>query len=183
MRDVSYVIATVHEIALKGANRGWFERTLLQNIRSALRGLPVAEITLPARVVVRFSDATSWPEVLGRLSTVFGINGLIPVERAGTTYEELERFIDGHLAAFQGATFAVRCKRSDKRFPLTSEQMNRRLGEFFLRRTGTPVDLENPEVTIHVLVQVDGLYVYTKRYPGPGGLPVGTSGRVLVLMS
>jgi thiamine biosynthesis protein ThiI len=183
MRLVSYAIATVHEIALKGANRGWFERTLLHNIRAALKGLPVAEITLPARVVIRFVEPAEWSAVFARLSTVFGINGIIPVERAGATYEQLERFIGDHLPDFPGATFAVRCKRSDKRFPLTSEQVNRRLGEYFIRRTGTPVDLDNPEVTIHVLVQADGLYVYRDRYPGPGGLPVGTSGRVLVLLS
>jgi len=183
MRDVTYVIATVHEIALKGANRGWFERTLLHNVRAALKGLPVAEISLPARVVIRFAAPAAWPEVLERLSTVFGINGIMPVARAGTTYEQLEHFVDEHTGDFPGATFAVRTKRSDKRFPLTSEQVNRRLGEFFLTRTGTAVDLDEPEVTIHVLIQSDGIYVFSDRYPGPGGLPVGTSGRVLVLMS
>ncbi len=183
MRDVTYVIATVHEIVLKGANRGWFERTLIHNVRAALKGIPVAEVTLPARVVIRFAAPAPWPAVLERLSTVFGINGIIPVERAGTTYEHLERFVEGHAGEFPGATFAVRTKRSDKRFPLTSEEVNRRLGEHFRRRTGAAVDLDDPAVTIHVLVQSDGIYVFSERFPGPGGLPVGTSGRVLVLLS
>jgi thiamine biosynthesis protein ThiI len=183
MRLVSYVIATVHEVALKGANRGWFERTLVHNVRSALKGLPPAEVTIPARVVIRFSEPAPWGEAFARLSTVFGINGIIPVDHAGGTYEQLERFVDEHLAEFPGATFAVRCKRSDKRFPLTSDQVNRRLGAFFAERTGAAVNLDGPDVTIHVLVQSDGLYVFRERYPGPGGLPVGTSGRVLVLLS
>jgi thiamine biosynthesis protein ThiI len=183
MEHVFHVIATVHEVALKGANRGWFERTLVHNVRYALKGLPVAEVSIPARVVVRFQEPVPWREVLERLSTVFGLNGIIPVERAGTTYDQLERFVGERKADFEGKTFAVRCKRSDKRFPLTSEQVNRRLGAFVNELTGMAVDLENPDVTVHVLVQSDGLYVFRERFPGPGGLPAGTSGRVLVLMS
>jgi thiamine biosynthesis protein ThiI len=183
MELVTHVIATVHEVALKGANRGWFERTLLANVRAALRGLRVAEVSIPARIVIRFANPEPWAEVFARLSTVFGINGIIPVERAGTTYDQLEAFVGEHVAEFKGKTFAVRCKRSDKRFPMTSEEVNRRLGAFVNERTGMAVDLENPDVTFHVLIQSDGLYLFRDRYPGPGGLPAGTSGRVLVLIS
>ncbi|HVN75456.1 MAG TPA: tRNA uracil 4-sulfurtransferase ThiI [Thermoanaerobaculaceae bacterium] len=183
MDSVSYVIATVHEVALKGGNRGFFERTLVQNVRAALKGLPVAEVSIPARIVIRFAEPVAWFEVRGRLETVFGINGIMPVERVGTTYEQLERFVSEHAAGFVGATFAVRCKRSDKRFPMTSEEVNRRLGAFVNELTGKAVDLENPDLTLHVIVQNDGLYLYTDRVAGPGGLPVGTSGRVLVLLS
>jgi thiamine biosynthesis protein ThiI len=183
MERVTHVIATVHEVALKGGNRGWFERTLLANVRAALRGLPVAEVSIPARVVVRFSDPVPWAEVFRRLSTVFGVNGIIPVERVGATYDQLERFVGEHAGEFEGKTFAVRCKRSDKRFPMTSEEVNRRLGAFVNERTGMAVDLEDPDVTLHVLIQSDGLYLFRHRYPGPGGLPAGTSGRVLVLLS
>ncbi|HVN32294.1 MAG TPA: tRNA uracil 4-sulfurtransferase ThiI, partial [Thermoanaerobaculaceae bacterium] len=165
------------------ANRGWFERTLLANVRAALRGLRVAEVSIPARIVIRFADPEPWVEVFARLSTVFGINGIIPVERAGTTYDQLEAFVGEHVAEFKGKTFAVRSKRSDKRFPMTSEEVNRRLGAFVNERTGMTVDLENPDVTFHVLIQSDGLYLFRNRYPGPGGLPAGTSGRVLVLLS
>jgi thiamine biosynthesis protein ThiI len=183
MERVTHVIATVHEVALKGGNRGWFERTLLANVRAALRGLPVAEVSIPARVVVRFADPVPWAEVFRRLSTVFGVNGIIPVERVGATYDQLERFVGEHAGEFEGKTFAVRCKRSDKRFPMTSEEVNRRLGAFVNERTGMAVDLEDPDVTLHVLIQSDGLYLFRHRYPGPGGLPAGTSGRVLVLLS
>ncbi|MFI5143707.1 MAG: tRNA uracil 4-sulfurtransferase ThiI [Thermoanaerobaculales bacterium] len=77
----------------------------------------------------------------------------------------------------------MRCKRSDKRFPLTSEEVNRKLGAFVATASGLAVDLETPDVTLHVLVQNDGIYLFHRRFPGPGGLPVGTSGRVLVLLS
>ncbi len=183
MEQVSSVIATVHEIALKGGNRGWFERTLLANVRAALRGLPVASVTLPARVVVRFSAPVRWAEAFSRLSTVFGLNGIMPVERAGATYDQLEAFIGERIGDLAGKSFAVRCKRSDKRFPLHSNEVNRRLGAFVQERSGARVDLERPDVTLHVLLQSDGIWVYRDHFPGPGGLPVGSSGRVLVLLS
>jgi tRNA uracil 4-sulfurtransferase len=180
---VRHVILTYHELALKGGNRGFFERTLLRNVRRALSGLPVADITLPARVVVRFREDVPWSSVYPRLDTVFGINAILPVERAGTTYDQLEGFVAERLATLMGGSFAVRCKRSDKRFPMDSGELQRRLGGFIKGATGMRVDLEIPDVTVHVLVQSDGIYVYRKRFAGPGGLPVGSSGRVAVLIS
>jgi len=183
MELLSHVVATYHEVALKGGNRGFFERTLLRNVRTALKGLPVAEVSLPARVVVRFSEPVAWNDVRARLSTVFGLNGLIPVTLAGTTYADLERWVDEHADQLAGTSFAVRCKRSDKRFPMTSMEVDRTLGARINVLTGMPVDLTAPDVELHVLLQNDGIYVYRHRVPGPGGLPVGTSGRVLVLLS
>lgn len=183
MERVETVIATYHEVALKGGNRGWFERALLRNIRTALRGLPVREVSLPARVVIQFAQPVAWLEAYARLSTVFGLNNLIPVVRVGTTYEELEGFVAAHLDELGEGSFAVRCKRSDKRFPLTSEEVCRRLGAFIQKATGLAVNLEHPGTTVFVLVQNDGIYLYRQRFPGPGGLPMGTSGRALVLLS
>jgi len=183
MELTRYVIATCHEVPLKGGNRGWFERVLLRNVATALAGLPVAEITNPARLVIRFERPVPWAEVHARLATVFGLNGLIPVEQAGSTYDELEAHVGGMLGELHGESFAIRCKRSYKRFPLRSEEVARRLGAFVNVRSGMRVDLDAPDVAIHVLIQSDGVYVYLHRYPGAGGLPVGTSGRVLVLLS
>ena len=183
MTLVSFVLGTVHEIALKGSNRGFFQRALVRNMRAALAGLPVAEISLPARVVVRFAMPTSWHEVQARLNTVFGLKGIIPAEFAGFTYEQLETFVGAQLGELQARSFAICCRRSDKSFPLTSEDVNRRLGAFVQAGTGMAVDLDHPEVTLHVLVQNDGIYLFRHAAAGPGGLPVGTSGRVLALIS
>jgi thiamine biosynthesis protein ThiI len=183
METVSHVLATFHEVALKKGNRGFFERALLRNIRTALAGLPAAEISIPSRVVIRFAEPIAWTRVHPRLATVFGLNNLIPVARVGTTWEQLERHVSERLADLPGASFAVRCQRSDKRFPLTSVEVSVQLGALVKNATGKRVDLTKPEVTLGVMIQNDGIYFYRDRYPGPGGLPVGTSGRVLVLLS
>ncbi|GBC80529.1 putative tRNA sulfurtransferase [bacterium HR09] len=181
--EVRYVLGTYHEIILKGQNRGFFERKLLANIKRALAGLPVASVTIPSRVVIAFSEDVPWAQVQARLATVFGLAGLIPALWAGRTYEELERAVESRLHALGGESFAVRCKRSDKRFPLTSEDIQKKLGAFIKARTGKQVNLTNPDTVVRVYVQSDGLYLSLGEVPGPGGLPVGTSGNVLVLLS
>jgi len=183
MELVEHVVATYHEVALKGGNRGFFERALVRNVRTALAGLPVAEISVPSRIVIRFAEPVPWAAVHARLATVFGLVGILPAVRAGATYQQLEEYVAGHLGELRGATFAIRCHRSDKKFPLRSEEIARRLGQLVKDRTGMAVNLSDPEVAIHVLVQADGIFVYRARFTGAGGLPVGTSGRVLVLLS
>lgn len=183
MELVDHVIATYHEVALKGGNRGFFERALMRNVRTALAGLPVAEITQPSRIVIRFAAPVAWAEVYARLYTVFGLIGILPVTRVGGSYEQLEAHVAGHLDELEGGAFAIRCHRSDKRFPMTSEQVQRRLGQLVKDATGMAVNLDAPDVTIHVLIQSDGIFVYRRRFTAAGGLPVGTSGRVLVLLS
>ncbi|MCS7182673.1 MAG: tRNA 4-thiouridine(8) synthase ThiI [Thermoanaerobaculum sp.] len=181
--EVRYVLGTFHEIILKGHNRGFFERTLVANLRRALEGLPLASVTIPSRVVMAFHHEVPWPQIQARLATVFGLAGLIPAARAGESYEALEQFVSAHLDWVVGESFAVRCKRSNKRFPLTSEDIQRRLGAFIRHQTGKRVDLTNPATTVRVYVQTDGIYVSFNEYRGAGGLPVGTSGKALVLLS
>ncbi|MFN3413621.1 MAG: tRNA uracil 4-sulfurtransferase ThiI [Thermoanaerobaculum sp.] len=181
--EVRYVLGTYHEIILKGQNRGFFERKLMANIKRALAGLPVASITIPSRVVMAFSEDVPWAQVQPRLATVFGLKGLIPALWAGRSYEELERAVESRMHALGGESFAVRCKRSDKRFPMTSEDIQKKLGAFIKARTGKQVNLTAPDTVVRVYVQSDGLYLSLGEAPGPGGLPVGTSGKVLVLLS
>lgn len=180
----SFVLATYHEIILKGHNRGHFERKLVTNIKRALEGLPLASITIPARVVIKFATELPWKTLQERLGTVFGLKGFMPAACAGTTYQELEAFVAPRLAQLlPGESFAVRCKRSAKSFPMTSEEVQRRLGAFIKEQTGKRVDLGNPISTLRVYIQSDGLYVALGQFQGPGGLPVGTAGRTLVLLS
>lgn len=181
--EVRYVLGTYHEIILKGQNRGFFERALVANIKRVLAGLPVGSVTIPSRVVIAFSQDVPWSTVHPRLATVFGLKSLIPAVWAGTCYPELEQTVAARLATLPGESFAVRCKRSDKRFPLTSEEIQKKLGAFIKARTGKRVDLTDPDTVVRVYVQSDGIYLSLGEVPGPGGLPVGTAGKVLVLLS
>jgi len=184
MERVTQVLATTNEISLKGGNRKWFERTLTENVRRAVEDLPVAAVTRPAwRVLVSFSEPVAFAEAARRLHTVFGIGGIMAVEHAGFELSELEAVIEPRLAGLQPEHFAVRCLRSDKSYPMTSPEIERAIGTFVQEKTGWPVRLRQPALTIHILVDENGLFTWTRKVSGPGGLPLGVSGRAACLLS
>lgn len=179
----SWVLAAFGEVALKGGNRGFFERRLRESILASLAGLPVAELGLRGRVVVRFSEPVRFAAVAERLSCVLGLSWFAPVMMAGRTLAEVEASLLASVDPRGARTFGVRCRRSDKRFPQRSEEVARALGAAIQRATGMAVDLDAPELVVEVFVQDDGVYVGTSRCRGRGGLPTGTSGRVAALLS
>jgi thiamine biosynthesis protein ThiI len=184
MDAVTQVLATTGEISLKGGNRPRFERRLTDNLRAALADLPVIGVTRPAwRVLVTLARPVPFAEVARRLATVFGLTSFMPVRHAGRTLPELAAVLSDELSGLEPASFAVRCIRSDKRFPLTSPEIEREVGRRIQEQFGWRVDLSHPELTVHVLVDVRGLYLWTHRVGGPGGLPVGVGGRALNLLS
>ncbi len=184
MDTVTRVLATTSEISLKGGNRMWFERKLTDNVNKALGGLPVEAVDRPAwRVLISFSEPTSFAEVARRLGTVFGIGAIMAVEYGGQTIESLQDLLATRLAGLHAESFAIRCIRSNKQFPMTSPEIERALGAFVQARTGWPVDLSSPDLTLHVLVDEKGLFLWDRRIPGPGGLPVGVGGRATCMIS
>ncbi len=184
MESVTRVLATTHEVSLKGGNRRWFERHLGANVRRALADLPVEAVERPAwRVLVRFAEPIPFAEAARRLGTVFGINSILPVEPAGDTIDEVTAHLSGRLEGLTPRSFAVRCTRSDKLYPMTSVEIEREVGGVVKEHTGWRVDLEHPELTIRLLLDANGFWVWLRRVAGPGGLPVGTGGRALCLLS
>jgi thiamine biosynthesis protein ThiI len=184
MEMVTRILATTSEISLKGGNRRWFERTLTDNVRKALSDLPVGSVTRPAwRVLITFKESVPFAEAVRRLTAVFGIGAIMAVEHAGHTIEDLQTHLGPRLEDMTPSSFAIRCQRSEKRFPMTSPEIERALGTFVQDRTGWPVNLSNPVLTIHVLVDENGLFTWTQRVNGPGGLPVGVGGRATCLIS
>ena len=184
MDRVTQVLATTNEISLKGGNRPWFERTLGENVRTALVGLPVHTVHRPSwRVLITFSDGIDFEEVARRLVTVFGINAIMSVRHGGQTLDELKEELAPVMEPLDADSFAVRCTRSDKRFPMTSPEVEREIGTFIQQLKGWPVNLRRPNLKVSILIDERGLYFWTRRVPGPGGLPVGVSGRAICLLS
>jgi thiamine biosynthesis protein ThiI len=184
MEMVTRVLATTHEISLKGGNRRWFERALTANVRQALADLPVAAVSRPAwRVLVELEQPVPFLEVARRLGTVFGLQAIAAVEHGGQTLDDLERLIASRLEGLRPSSFAVRCTRSDKSFPMTSVDIERHIGAFIVERTGWPVRLSDPELTFNLLLDAAGFHLWFRKVLGPGGLPVGVSGRGLCLLS
>ncbi len=178
------VVVRYHEVALKRGNRAAFVGQLTENIRRALAGTGVQRIRNAAgRVVILLGKGADLAEVRARLSRTFGVANFSLALR---TDPEMNAMREGVLQATGGRefrTFAVRAKRADKQFPLPSPEIGRILGAAVAAKSGAEVDLEHPELTVSVEVLRDAAFVSIEKIPGPGGLPVGSSGRVLALLS
>jgi thiamine biosynthesis protein ThiI len=178
------VVVHYQEIALKGRNRPFFIERLVRNIRTATADLPVADVrALMGRLEVRLEPSAEWSLVHDRLSHVFGIGNFA---RAGSTPLDLEALaarIITELAGRDASSFRVSARRADKRFPLTSPEVEREVGGRIKEARGWPVNLDHPDLTIHVeLLSKEAFYFFGKER-GLGGLPVGVSGNVVCLLS
>src|SRR5947207_1486557 len=187
------IVLRYHEIALKGRNRPFFVRRLAENVAVAVAGLPVGVVDhASARLLLPLRDPEAWPAVRTRLARVFGIANFslaheLPLAtRAGDPAAELERLgrtVVACLADLPVPSFRVQTKRSDKRFALTSPEVNRVLGAAIQQATGARVDLDHAAVTVAVEILPGRAFFSVEKAAGAGGLPVGTSGRVLALLS
>jgi thiamine biosynthesis protein ThiI len=178
------IVIHYQEIALKGKNRPWFIARLTRNIRQAVRGLDVAEVrVLMGRIEVVLGPGSSWDAVRGRLSTVFGIANFARAARVKLDVETIAAEILKDLGPDDPPTFRVSARRADKRFPLTSPQIEREVGGRIKEARGWTVDLDEPALTINVETLTGEAFYSFGRERGPGGLPVGASGRVTCLLS
>jgi thiamine biosynthesis protein ThiI len=178
------VLVRYHEVALKKGNRPYFIEMLRRNLRSSLIDLDLKEIkNLPGRLLILLGDGAEVEQVRRRLERVFGVANFSFVERTPTDLESLKNGILDSLNGRQFGSFRVDTKRADKNFPLTSPEINRALGAAVKERSGARVDLENAELTISVEVLPRDAFFGFDKIPGPGGLPVGVSGKVLSLIS
>lgn len=173
--EYTYVVHYA-EIGLKGRNRPDFEHRLMKNIQDQHPGTELDR--LRGRIRVRSREKLD-------LSNVFGIAWWAEARVVPSRYEEIA---EGAVSILEGAglqprSFAVRATRADKVLSMNSQEIERRLGARLQQVFGWPVDLTSPELTLHVEVTREQTFLYTERNPGPRGLPVGISGKLMGLFS
>jgi len=171
------------EIGLKGRNRPNFEERLRQNLERALGARATRVTRIFGRLLVELPDDADWPEVRQRIARVFGVAYFGRASVCEPELGSIERAVDALVDARDFSSFGVRARRVDKRHPLSSGELNRRLGARVVQRTGKRVDLDAPDLWIEVHVLTRQAIVLHERLPGPGGMPVGSAGRVVSLIS
>ncbi len=180
------VVVRYHEIALKGRNRPFFVDKLARNLRRATADLgPVTVQCLAGRISLHADDELPWDALRARLDTVFGVANYSRVQQLAVE-PDLSTLKAAAVAALSGrrvASFCVRARRSDKSFGLKSSEIERQVGAAIHMATGLPANMTQPELTVHVEVLHDRVYLACEKLPGAGGLAVGSSGRVLALLS
>jgi thiamine biosynthesis protein ThiI len=174
------VLLKFGEMALKGRNRSRFVSRLQGNLRRALG--PEVEITLRAGAIA-LTGPVDRDELLARARDVIGVSVIHPaviVEKAPEAAAEVAVEL---LRGRSARTFAIRARRRDKRFPLSSRELAVLAGQAVCDRLGLGVDLTRPDAEVYLEVDQGEIFAYTERIRGRGGLPVGASGRALVLLS
>ena len=178
------VIIHYQEIALKGRNRPWFVERLVSNIRAATADLGVARVrALMGRIELQHESADDWARVRERLARLPGIANFSRAKRTRCDIDAIADTMLGDLTDLPVESFRVSAQRADKRFPMTSPQIERELGGRIKSVRGWRVDLDHPELTVRVEILNTEAYCYVRKEPGAGGLPSGVSGRVACLMS
>jgi thiamine biosynthesis protein ThiI len=178
------IVVHYQEIALKGKNRPWFMGRLVRNLRRAVSDLDVTSVrALMGRIELTLGPSASPGEVGERIRRTFGVANFSHARRAPLDLDALAASILSDLGERSCGSFRVSARRADKRYPLTSPQVEREVGGRIQEARGWRVDLEHPELTIHLeLLTSDAFYFFGKER-GAGGLPTGTAGRVACLLS
>ncbi len=180
-------VCVIHysEIGLKGHNRPFFEKMLVENVRRLLSGIADFKVKrLQGRLVFSLNGA-DLQRVEESLMKVFGISWFAFASVAEPNVDSIGRAVveEASRIVKPGEPVKVEVKRADKRFPATSLELSKTLGRMLVEKLGVRISLENPSKKIYVEVLSREAYVFAEKKKGLGGLPVGSSGRVLSLLS
>jgi thiamine biosynthesis protein ThiI len=174
------------ELALKGRNRDLFEETLVRNVKHVLRSFFKVKVRRNyGRMYVELNGEDAY-EVMERLKRVFGIASFSPTIQVDPDIENIKERALALIQQMnpQPRTFRVETRRADKRYPIPSMEVNRKVGTHILRALPQiKVDVHQPEAVVNIEIRTEGTYISCETIPGPGGLPVGVSGKVQLLLS
>ena len=178
------IVVHYQEIALKGKNRPWFLSRLARNLRSAVADLDVKAVRqLMGRIEVVLGPDVTREDVGERIRRTFGVANFSYAARTELNLDTLANSVLRDLQNRTCESFRVSVRRADKRFPMTSPEVEREVGGRIKAARGWKVDLENADLVIHVELLSDEAFYFFGKERGPGGLPIGTAGRVVCLLS
>lgn len=178
------------EIGIKGKNRYIFEDALVKHIRRALKRVEgnFSVSKAMGRIYVNVESDYDYDEVMEALQCIFGIVWICPVVQIPDHgFEDLSKQVVEYIEQVypeRPKTFKVDSRRSRKNYPLNSQEMNRELGGIILDAfSDMKVDVHKPEMMLHIEVREKFINIYSKEIPGPGGMPIGTNGKAMLLLS
>lgn len=178
------IILHYGEIALKSGNRLFFEKSLLANARRLLGACGVKGlIDIRGRLRGSLGEDADLDAVRRAMPFLFGAVYAAPCIRTAPTLEAIEEAALSLMADARPGTFKADVLRADKRFPMTSMELNAKIGETVIEKTGRKVNVRKPDITVSVELLEKDAYVSVERIEGPGGLPAGSQARVMVMLS
>lgn len=205
----NYILIRYGEISLKGGNRRFFEEKLVANIKEKLnRELPgsfeyVRRIS--GRIIIKIKPAINYKLLTNNLKNVFGIHSFSFASESSQDLNQLKKdcwdMVKEKFSVKSGKTFRITAQRSNKNYPLTSQQINEQVGAYIVEKLNklvhpvklrqgrtrsagfNRVSLKNPNINCRIEIVEKYAFIYLEKIAGPGGMPVGTGGKALVLLS
>jgi thiamine biosynthesis protein ThiI len=177
------IIVRYSELHLKGKNRGYFERVLIINMEKALKGLKHEIKRQSGRYLVECFEEIETDEIISRLKKVFGIHSLSVALKVDSNVENI--YSAAEKVCFDSGKFKVETHRADKTFPLNSLELSAEIGGRLLSKfKNLSVDVHKPQFTVNIDVRENGTsLIFNEFFKGAGGMPVGTSGKGMLLIS
>ncbi len=180
---MTHLIVHEHELTLKGGNRGWFEDRLIDAARTVFDGLIEHDVLRAGgRLIIKVSQEVDPDELQRRSRRLFGAAFVVLAQEVSRDFDVILNEVK-NIRVDGAKTFRIRTQRADKSFPLTSQEVNERIGAAVQEATGWSVNLDEPDVTIYIEILRDRAFVGIHRFDAPGGLPIGSSGRFMVMLS
>ena len=184
----THIIIHYDEITLKGGNRPFFERVLINNIKEFIKGIKYNKIYKEGgKIIVEINKDTDLEKTKTILKSIPGISNFYFAVSEEKDLEKINKktveLLQDYLKTENKKTFKIEARRSDKKFKFKSPEINARVGEFVLENTKLKVDVHNPNIEIVVDVGNKQCFIYFEKINSIGGLPVGTAGKLMSLLS
>ena len=189
MNDEKILIVRCGEVALKGMNKPYFERILVERIRKNLSKINGAKVSRKEGLIfVRVPLDSDMNQVAAEVSKVFGVSSVSPALEVESDLEAIGskavEFMNTMIENEGVKTFKVEAKRADKNYPIKSPEIAAKVGASVLKGCKVlKVDVHEPDCHLFIDLRADRTYIYTRKINGLGGLPLGTNGRGMVLLS
>lgn len=184
MITYDHIMVRFGELSTKGKNKIDFIRVLHKNIVRALKEFPGLEIYMRHDHIYVVLHDVDYHPVIERLQDVSGIQGLSLVHKAkDRDIENIKNLSLELIKQEEGKTFKVKVKRTDKKYPMVSDEITRAVAGHILRNTELRVDVHNPDILLSIEVKDEAVYIFSHTYHGAGGYPLGVAGKAMHMLS
>lgn len=183
MINYDYIMIRFGELSTKGKNKQDFIFRLYLNIKHALKDFSNIDVQSRYDHIYVQLNGEAYEPIIERLQDVSGIQGLSLVHKVESDIEKIKADSLELIKLEQGKTFKVKCKRSNKRFPIISDDIIRQVAPVILKNTNLKVDVHNPDILLQIEVRDEGTYIFVKSFEGAGGYPLGVGGKSMHMLS
>ena len=183
MLTYDHIMVRFGELSTKGKNKKDFIRILFTNIKHSLSDYPEVKLETRYDHIYVHLNGQDYQPIISRLQDISGIQALSLVCKVEKDLEKIQEASLELIKQEKGNTFKVKVKRSDKRFPIHSEEITRKVAPVILKNTELKVDVHNPDIFLNIEVRDEGAYIFVKTFPGAGGYPLGVAGKSIHMLS